>query len=67
MHGRNVTSFLKEEGFSEAGAETLGIHLKVPRPEIRTMKNNNVGNARGLYYDIIAAWLQQTEPSLSPQ
>ncbi len=60
MHGRNVTSFLKEEGFSEADAETLGIHLKVPRPEIRTMKKNNVGD------DIIDAWLQQTEPSLSP-
>ncbi len=34
-----------------------GVHLKVPRPEIRTMKKNNVGNARGLYYDIIDAWL----------
>ena len=60
----SIISFLKYEGFSEADAETLGVHLKVPRPEIRTMKNNNVGNARGLYYDIIYAWLQLTEPSL---
>ncbi len=55
---------MKDEGFSEADAETLGVHLKVPRPEIRTMKKNNVGNARGLYYDIIDAWLQLTKPSL---
>ncbi len=60
----SIISFLKEKGFSEADAETLGVHLKVPWPEIRTMKNNNVGNARGLYYDIIYAWLQLTEPSL---
>ena len=60
----SIISFLKDKGFSEADAETLGVHLKVPWPEIRTMKKNNVGNARGLYYDIIDAWLQQTEPSL---
>ncbi len=60
----SITSFLKDEGFSEADAETLGVHLKVPWPEIRTMKKNNVGNARGLYYDIIYAWLQLTKPSL---
>ncbi len=55
---------MKDNGFSEADAETLSVYLKVPRPEIKTMKRNNVGNAQGFYYDIIAAWLQQPEPSL---
>ncbi len=55
---------MKAEGFSASDSETLGVHLKVPRPNIRTMKKNNVGNATGLYYDIIDAWLQQREPSL---
>ncbi len=60
----SIPSFLKDNGFSEADAETLGVHLKVPWPEIKTMKRNNVGNAQGFYYNIIAAWLQQPEPSL---
>ena len=59
-----VTSFLKAEKFSAADAETLGVHLQVPRSDIRTMKKNNVNNAVGLYYDIIEAWFQQREPSL---
>ncbi len=31
---------------------------------MRTMKKNNVGDAAGLYYDIIEAWFQLREPSL---
>ncbi len=59
-----VISFLKAEKFSAADAETLGVHLQVPRSDIRTMKKNNVNNAVGLYYDIIEAWFQLKEPSL---
>ena len=55
---------MKAEGFSASDAETLGVHLQVPRPDIKTMKKENVGNVVGLYYDIIDAWLQLKEPSL---
>ncbi len=55
---------MKAEGFSASDAEALGVHLQVPRSDIKTMKTDNVGNARGLLYNIIDAWLQQREPTL---
>ncbi len=58
-----IISFLKAEDFSASDSETLGVHLKVPRPDINTMKKDNVGDAMCLFYKIIETWLRLSEPS----
>ncbi len=59
-----IISFLTEEQFSAADSESLGVHLNIPMHEIRTMKANNVGNAKGFLYAIIDNWFRLTEPSV---
>ncbi len=54
---------MKDGGFSASDTETLGIHLKVPLPDINVMKKNNVGDVMGLFYKIIETWLRLSEPS----
>ena len=54
---------MKVEGFSSADARTLGVHLNIPQPTMSTLKINNVGNADGLFYDVIGSWLDFTEPT----
>ncbi len=60
----NIISFLTEEGFAAADADALGVHLKIPRPTMKTLKSNNVGNADSFLFGVIGKWLDRTEPSL---
>ncbi len=60
----NIISFLKEENFSSANAEDLGVHLNIPWSTMKTLKSNNVGNANSFLYDVIGTWLDLTEPSV---
>ncbi len=59
-----IISFLTDEHFSAADSESLSVHLNLPMHEIRTMKVNNVGNAKGFLYAIIDSWLRLNEPSV---
>ena len=52
-----------EKGFSAADAEPLGLYLNIPWPIMNTLKKDNVGNARGLFYAVIGSWLDLTEPT----
>ena len=58
-----IISFLKEERFSSADAQLLGVHLNIPQPTMNTLTKNNVGNADGLLYDVIDSWLNFTDPT----
>ncbi len=60
----NVVSFLKEEGFSEMDAETLGVHLEIPKSTIQNLKSDHLHDEMGLLHAIIDNWLECTEPSL---
>ena len=59
----NIIHFLTDGGFSASDAETLGEHLQVTRPNIKTLKMDYHGNAVGLFYAVIDSWLQLSEPS----
>ncbi len=58
-----ITSFLEAQGFSAADAETLGVHLKVPASELKTLKKDNPGNVTSVFYGVINRWLHFCEPS----
>ncbi len=58
-----IIHFLKDNGFSEAKAGILGENLGIPRAIIKALKKNNVGNAAGLFSDVIDDWLNNSEPS----
>ncbi len=58
-----IRTFLEGEGFSTADSDNLGENLGIPRPIIRALKNDNVGNAAGLFRDVIDYWLNNFEPS----
>ncbi len=58
-----ITSFLEAQDFSAADAETLGVHLKVPASKLKTLKKDNPGNVRSVFYGVINSWLHLCEPS----
>ena len=58
-----IRIFLEGEGFSTADSENLGENLGIPRAIIKALKKNNVGNAAGLFSDVIDDWLNNSEPS----
>ncbi len=57
-----IIHFLHQEGFSPADAETLAIHLNIPKPILWNAKKDN-HDVMGLFLDIIGAWLDLVEPT----
>ena len=39
------------------------MHLKVPTSELKTLKKDNPGNVKSVFYGVINHWLHLCEPS----